>query len=357
VFLDVAYSLTCRSIRRLLGLADRETLIRELLAENMVLRQRIAVLGRTNPRARLHRRDRVVFAVLSRILPRERWGAFGFSPSTLLRWHRELVGRKWTFKRKRMGRPPIDPELAALIIRIAKDSSDWGCYRIKGELQGLGIRVGVSSIRRILRRAGVPPAPRRDGPSWAEFLRAQADAILACDFFTVETVFLRTLYVLIFIEVGSRRLHFSASTSSPDTLFITQQARNLYIEEEAPKVRFLIRDRDAKFARSFDEVFRTEGVHVIKTPIRAPNANAFAERLIRTIRAEVTDRALVLGPRHLDRLLRSFAAHYNAHRPHRGIDLQSPDTIGTVPEVARIADVRRRRVVGGLINEYLARAA
>jgi transposase len=237
VFLDVAYSLTCRSIRRLLGLADRETLIRELLAENMVLRQRIAVLGRTNPRARLHRRDRVVFAVLSRILPRERWGAFGFSPSTLLRWHRELVGRKWTFKRKRMGRPPIDPELAALIIRIAKDSSDWGCYRIKGELQGLGIRVGVSSIRRILRRAGVPPAPRRDGPSWAEFLRAQADAILACDFFTVETVFLRTLYVVIFIEVGSRRLHFSASTSSPDTLFITQQARNLYIEEEAPKDR------------------------------------------------------------------------------------------------------------------------
>jgi putative transposase len=173
----------------------------------------------------------------------------------------------------------------------------------------------------------------------------------------VETVFLRTLYVLIFIEVGSRRLHFSASTSSPDTLFVTQQARNLYIEEEAPKVRFLIRDRDAKFARSFDEVFRTEGVHVIKTPIRAPNANAFAERLIRTIRAEVTDRALVLGPRHLDRLLRSFAAHYNAHRPHRGIYLQSPDTIGSVPEVASIADVRRRRVVGGLINEYRARAA
>jgi pimeloyl-ACP methyl ester carboxylesterase len=138
---------------------------------------------------------------------------------------------------------------------------------------------------------------------------------------------------------------------------LAEQARNLYIEEEAPKVRFLIRDRDAKFARSFDEVFRTEGVHVIKTPIRAPNANAFAERLIRTIRAEVTDRALVLGPRHLDRLLRSFAAHYNAHRPHRGIDLQSPDTIGTVPEVARIAYVRRRRVVGGLINEYRARAA
>lgn len=135
-----------------------------------------------------------------------------------------------------------------------------------------------------------------------------------------------------------------------------RRSRNLYIEEEAPKVRFLIRDRHAKFARSFDEVFRTEGVHVIKTPIRAPNANAFAGRLIRTIRAEATDRALVLGPLHLDRLLRSFAAHYNAHQPHRGIDLQSPDTIGTVPEIARIADVRRRRVVGGLINEYRARA-
>lgn len=240
---------------------------------------------------------------------------------------------------------------------MAKDSWDWGCYRIKGELQGLGIRVGVSTIRRILRQAGIGPAPRRDGPSWSEFLRAQADAILACDFFTVETVFLRTLYVLVFIEIGTRRLRFSLATSNPDGIFCTQQASNLYMEEDQPNARFLIRDRDSKFARSFYEIFKTEGARVIKTPIRAPNANAFSERSIRTIRAEVTDRVLILGPSHLNRLLAGFAQHYNSHRPHRGIELAAPDTIGIVPEVARITDIRRRRAVGGLINEYHARAA
>jgi putative transposase len=256
-----------------------------------------------------------------------------------------------------MGRPRVAPELRDLIISMAKDSSDWGCYRIKGELQGLGIRVGVSTIRRILRQAGIGPAPRRNGPSWSQFLRVQADAILACDFFTVETVFLRTVYVLAFIEVGSRRLRFSLATSNPDVVFCTQQARNLSMTGELEDIRFLIRDRDAKFARSFDEIFKTEGARVIKTPIRAPNANAFSERSIRTIKTEVTDRVLILGPSHLNRLLAGFEEHYNSHRPHRGIDLASPDTIGIDPEVVEIADIRKRRAVAGLINEYHARAA
>lgn len=354
---QAAYTLTRHLVRRSLALVDRDALIQELLAEIMVLRHRLAVETRSAPRPKLHRRDRLFFATLSGVLPRKRWGAFGFSPKTLLRWHRELVAAKWTFKRKRMGRPPIDPELAALIVSMAKNSSDWGCYRVKGELQGLGIRVGVTTIRRILRQAGVPPAPRRDGPTWSEFLRSQAEAILACDLFTVETVFLRTLYVLVFIEIGSRRLRFSASTEHPGGVFCTQQARNLYMDKEAPNVRFLIRDRDSKYIRSFDDVFETEGARVIKIPIRAPNANAFSERSIGTIRREVTDRILILGPRHLNLILRGFAEHYNSHRPHQGIDLQAPDRIGETPAVAPPGQIRRRRAVGGLISEYYSRAA
>ena len=193
MFFLIIYSL----VRRLVGFAVPEALLKEVLAENMVLRHRLMVQARGAPRPKLRRRDRLFFAALSRILPRERWGVFGLSPQTLLRWHRELIKRKWTFDKTHRGRPPISGELRDLIISMAKDSSEWGCYRIKGELQGLGIRVGVSTIRRILRQAGIGPAPRRDGPEWSEFLRAQADAILACDFFTVETVLLRTLYVLV----------------------------------------------------------------------------------------------------------------------------------------------------------------
>jgi transposase InsO family protein len=343
--------------RRLLALAGRDRLIQQLLAENMVLRHRLAVETRNTVRSRLRRRDRLFFAALSRILARERWGAFGFSPQTLLRWHQELVKAKWTFKKNRIGRPPITQELKALVISMAKNSSDWGCYRVKGELQGLGIRIGVTTIRRILREAGIGPAPRRDGPTWSEFLRAQAEAILACDFFTVETVLLKTIYVLAFIEIGSRRLRFSLATSNPDGDFCTQQARNLAMDGMLEEFAFLIRDRDAKFARSFDEVFASEDVRVIKTPVRAPNANAYSERAILTIKTEVTDHVLILGLRHLDRLLAEYEEHYNSHRPHRGIELAAPETIGVTPEVANIADIRRRRTVGGLINEYHARAA
>jgi putative transposase len=359
VFFKTVYALTRHVVRRSLALVDRDALIRELLAEIIVLRHRLQVETRGGGhRPKLHRPDRLFFATFSGVLPRWRWGAFGYSPKTLLRWHRELVAAKWTFKRKRMGRPPVDPELASLIVSMAKDSSDWGCYRVKGELQGLGFRVGVTTIRRILRRAGVPPAPRRDGPTWSEFLRSQAEGILACDLFTVETVFLRTLYVLVFIEIGSRRLRFSVSTEHPTGVFLTQQARNLYMEEEeAPNVRFLIRDRDSKYTRSFDDVFISEGARVIKTPIRAPNANAFSERSIGTTHREVTDRILILGPRHLNQMLRGFARHYNSHRPHQGIDLRAPDTIGTTPSPVPISRIQRRRVVGGLISEYYSRAA
>jgi transposase InsO family protein len=240
---------------------------------------------------------------------------------------------------------------------MAKDNPRWGVIRIKGELQGLGYRVGATTIRSLLRRAGIPPAPRHTGPSWSEFLRAQAKGVMSCDLFTVETVFLRTLYVLFFIEVGTRRVRIGGVTGNPDAGWVTQQARNLAMDGEADNVRFLILDRDSRFTASFDEVFRSEGTRVMKTPVPAPKANAFAERFVRTVRSELLDPVLVLGRRHLLKLLRDYEAHYNSHRPHRGIDLNAPERNDFSPRVVPLDEIERTAVVGGLISEYHVEAA
>lgn len=328
--------------------------------EILVLRHQLRVLRRKAGRPRLRRLDRVLLAAASRVLPRDRWGSFIVTPTTLLRWHRELVRRKWSFRRgRRPGRPPLDPEVQALVLQMARENSRWGCVRISGELGKLGIRVGATTISTLLRRNGLGPAPRRNGPTWSEFLRAQARGILACDFFTVETIRCKTLYALFFIQLGSRRVHVAGVTARPDSAWVTQQARNLALSaaDETAPARFLIHDRDAKFSGPFEEVFRTEGAEVILTPIRAPKANAYAERWVETVRAECLDHVLVLGRRHLERVLRSYANHYNHERPHRGLALAVPDrpTAGRMP--VRPRDVRRRAVLGGLIHEYDARAA
>ena len=281
------------------------------------------------------------------------------APQTLLRWHRELVKRKWTYPSKHTGRPPMDPEICELICRMARENPRWGCVRIQGELRGLGIRVGATTIRSLLRRSGLGPAPRRSGPSWSEFLRAQAEGILACDFFTVETVFLKTLYVLFFIEIGSRRVHVTGATRNPDGTFVTQQARNLVmdLDDRSTPTRFLIHDRDAKFSGPFDEVFRSEGARVILTPVRSPKANAHAERWVRTVRAELLDWTLILGRRHLDRVLDAYVGHYNAHRPHRALDLAPPDAPQLEARPVCVDGIRRRSVLDGLIHEYYTVAA
>ncbi len=277
-----------------------------------------------------------------------------------LRRHRELVRRKWTYGTTgRPGRPPIDREVRELVLRLARENPRWGCIRIGGELRKLGIRVGATTIRSLIRTARLGPAPRRSGPSWTEFLQAQADGIIACDFFSVETAWLRTLYVLAFIELGSRRVHLSPSTAHPDSAWVTQQARNLALglDDRSAAIRFLIRDQDTKFTRTFDEVIRSEGARVIRTPIRAPNANAYAERVIETIRAECLDWTLVLGRGHLDRTLRTYAKHYNCKRPHRGLDLATPIYEASHPVPISPQDVHRRDLLGGLIHEYCGAAA
>jgi putative transposase len=282
------------------------------------------------------------------------------TPATLLRWHRELVRKKWTYGKTGLpGRPAIDPEVRELVLRIARENPRWGCVRIKGELHKLGIAVSATTIRTLLRTSRLGPAPRRTGPSWRQFLRAQAQGVVACDFFTVETAWLQTLYVLLFIELGSRRIHLSASTAHPDGASVTQQARNLAMEldDRPTAVRFLIRDRDTKFVGPFDEVFRSEGAKVIQTPVRAPNANAYAERVIETVRAECLDWSLILGRRHLDRTLTTYATHYNRDRPHRALGLAPPLARDEVPPPVSPPDVRRQDLLGGLIHEHYGRAA
>ncbi len=350
MFFAVVYFL----LRLVLGLAP-EGENRDREAEILVLRHQLKVLSRKAGRPKLRRLDRVWLASLSRLVPRHRWSAFSVSPQTLLRWHRELVRRKWTYKKNGGGRPPTDSKIQDLILEMADENPRWGYMRIKGELQKLGIRVAANTIKAILLRTGLGPAPRR-GSSWSEFLRGQAQGILACDLFTVETAFLRTLYVLFFIEIETRRLHITAATRNPDGAFCTQQARNLFMPGELENVRFLIRDRDSKFIRSFDEVFASEGARVIKTPVRSPKANAFAERVVRTIRWDLLDWTLVLGRRHLDRILRRYAEHYNAERPHRGLELAVPEGPTSLqPDL--FSKIERRDVLGGLIHEYHAVAA
>lgn len=350
VFSSILYLL----LRRLLGmLSSKDCAVEHARLENLVLRHQVAILRRQVKRPVYRMRDRALLAAASRMLPRERWRAFLVHPETIMRWHRRLVAHKWTRSHRRAGRPALDPEIRRLILRLARDNPRWGYLRIKGELQGLGIRVSATTIAMLLRSHGVGPAPRR-GPTWHEFLKAQASGIIACDFFTVETALLKTLYVLFFLEIATRRVRVTVSTSSPESAFVTQQARNLAMDlsDEGASTRFLIRDRDAKFSRSFDDVFASEGIRVVRTPIRAPNANAFAERWVETLRADCLDWTLIFGPRHLDRVLRTYVKHYNRKRPHRGLQLLAPETAAPVPEVGVVPHVQRRDLLGGLIHEY-----
>src|SRR5436190_11938568 len=324
--------------------------------ELLVLRHQLVVLRRQQPRPSFRAADRAFLAALVRILPSRRRQGMIVTPQTLLRWHRQLVRRRWTQSQRPPGRPPVERRVRELVLRLARENPRWGYARIAGELLKLGVRVSTSTVRRLLLAAGLTPAPRRSGPSWREFLRQQAASVLACDFFTVETVSLRRYYVLFFIELGSRRVHLAGCTTNPTGAWVTQQARNLSFTGLLERTRFLIHDRDSKFSASFDEVFRGEGIKVIQTPIRAPRANAFAERFVRTVRAECLDWLLILGRRHLERVLRSYTTHYNGERPHRSLALHPPEPATTVPRPI-VAKIDRRDLLGGLIHEYQRAAA
>lgn len=324
--------------------------------EIVVLRHQLSVLRRQAGRPQLAMADRVLLAAASRLLPRTRWRSFIVTPATLLRWHRRLVARRSTYGGRR-GRPPIDEEIRTLVLRLARENPRWGYQRIAGELNGLGIAVSATTVAKILRQAGLGPVGERSGPSWRAFLRAQAQSMLAVDFFTVETISLQRLYVLFFIELGSRRVHFTGCSASPDGAWVTQQARQFAwtLQEQPGRFRFLIRDRDSKFTRDFDAVFASEGIEIIKTPVRAPKANAFAERFVRTARTECLDWLLIVNRRHLVRALRIFVDHYNSHRPHRSLNLRPPEPSARRLRPTPTSDatvIERCDRLGGLIHEY-----
>ena len=327
----------------------------DLAIEVIVLRHEVAVLRRQVTRPALRPADRALLAALSHLLSRSRRRRLFVRPETLLRWHRDLVRRRCTYPH-RPGRPSIPAGTARLVVRLARENPTWGYRRIHGELVGMGIRLAPSSVWAILKRHGIEPSPTRSGPTWGEFLRAQAATLLACDFFTVDTVLLRRLYVLFFIEHGSRKVHVAGATTSPTETWVTQQARQLawVLGVRSVPARWLIRDRDAKFTPSFDEVFRSERIGIIRTPIRSPRANAIAERSVGTVRRECLDRMLILGRRHLMAVLGEFVDHYNTHRSHRTMGQtppcpSAPTDVGSATPAGRVV---RTDTMGGLIHEY-----
>ena len=318
------------------------------------LRHEVAVLRRTHPRPRLDWADRAVMAALIRLLPGRLRAHRLVTPGTVLRWHRRLVTRKWTYP-NRTGRPPVSAEIAALIERLATENNGWGYKRIQGELLKVGHRVSASTIRRVLKALKIPPAPqRRTDTTWRKFLLAQAATMLAADFFHVDcAVTLQRLYCFFVIEVGSRYVHILGVTANPDGPWTAQQIRSLLMDlgDRAADFRFLVRDRAGQFTASFDALLASAGIEAVKIPPRSPRANAYAERFVLTARTEVTDRMLIFGQRHLRTILAQYEAHYNGRRPHRSRQLRPPRPDHPLADLSQ-ERIQRRPVLGGLISEY-----
>jgi len=331
--------------------------------EIIILRQQLAILQRKQDKPiQPNRVEKMTLAVLTtklkavtqRPTSRLRDSLRIFQPETVLGWHRQLVRRKWTYAHKNKGgRPRIDQELEKLILRLAKENPRWGYGKIEGELLKLGFQVPRTTVQNVLKRHHIEPAPLRNGSiGWRHLMTHYKEQILACDFFTVETIRLKTLYVFFFIELGSRRVHLAGVTTNPNALWVTQQARQIVweLDDHDLPLRFLIRDNDSKFTDAFDTVFRSESMGVIPTPFRAPNANSYAERWIRTAREECLDHILILNETHLQRVLTELINdYYNTARPHQGIAQRTP-----IPhrKPQHTGTLQRRKVLGGIINDY-----
>jgi len=350
LYLTARYLLGC-----LIVLARRET---SKDAELLVLRHENAVLRRQIGRVRYQPGDRLWLSALSRLIPRRRWGeVFAVTPATLLSWHRRLVTRTWDYtSRRRPGRPSTAAAIRTLVIRIAAGNPTWGHRRVQGELVKLGHPIASSTVWQILHAAGIDPAPRRNGPTWKQFLTAQARGILAVGFGHVDTVLLRRIYALIVIEHGTRRVHLAGITANPDAAWTAQAARNFPIDlgQRAASVKFLIRDRAGQFTASFDAVFTAAGITILASPPQAPRANAICERIIGTLRRELPGRLLIVNEHQLRRVLTEYLRHYNTARPRRALGQLAPAQAHTRPPEVNLAEhrIRRKQVLGGLTHEY-----
>ncbi len=333
-----------------------------------LLQHQLRLLQRQRPQPRLTRWEKLTLAVLTTKLARLTAGPRStleqyvllFKPDTVVKWHRELVRRKWTCRRQGAGgRPTITAEVEQLLLRLARENPRWGYGRLQGELSKLGHPLGRSTVRDVLRRHRLPPVPtrRRQPSTWRAFLRRHQDQLLACDFFTVETLCLKTVYVLFFIELSTRRVHLAGCTTNPSAAWVTQQARHISwkMQDGAVTTRFLIHDRDTKFPAAFDTIFMSQDITIIRTPLQAPNANAFAERWVRSVREECVDKILILGEGHLHRVLNTYVDYYNCARPHQGINQRCP--VSLQRSTARDGPIARRDILGGVLHDYYRRAA
>ena len=323
--------------------------------EIIVLRHQLTVLRRQINRPALNDGDRALLGVVAAALCRPSRAGWLVTPDTLLRWHRRRIARHWTQPQRPPGRPPTAAELRRLTLRLAAENPTWGYRRIHGELAGLGCRLAASTVRQILKNVGIEPAPIRSEVTWSQLLRSQA--AVACDFATIDTVTLRRLYLLFFIDIGTRRVYFAGVTDHPSGVWATQTARNLLLQHghQLTDAQALVRDRASQFIDAFDEIFRTEGCKILKTPVRTPVANAFAERWIGTLRRELLDRTIICNRRQLERLAVDYIDHYNTHRPHRSLGQRPPRH--TTPDNNTTEHPLPLRVVpttrcDGLINEY-----
>ena len=340
-----------RLIATLARLAVRSGRSKDL--EIIVLRHQLTVTRRQINRPEINDNDRALIGAIAAALPRQLRSGWIVTPDTLLRWHRRRIARYWTQPTQGPGRPSTATELRQLVLRLAAENPTWGYRRIHGELAGLGHTIASSTVWQILKTNGIDPAPERSDITWSQFLHSQA--AVACDFFTVDTALLQRYYVLFFIDLRTRRVFYAGVTANPTGAWTTQAARNLILQhaDRLAGARALVRDRGSQFIDTFDEIFRTEGLKILKTPVRTPVANTFAERWIGSMRRELLDRTIIWNQRHLERLTIDYIDHYNTHRPHRSLGQRPP--LGT--EAPTPADQRHLRVVkstrcDGIISEY-----
>ena len=346
-------------VMSLLRLSHREAWWKD--AEILMLRHQLAVAQRERPRVHAHLTwpDRAWLALLAATLPVKRLAGMRLlvTPGTIVRWHRDIVRRRWArlSRQGRSGRPATHRRVRSMVLRLARENESWGYRRIHGELAGLGITVAPSTVWRILKSAGIEPAPRRNGSGWAEFLRSQARGILALDFFTADLLNGAKVYVLAVIEHGTRRIRVLGATEHPAQSWVVQQARNLLMDlgDTGTRMKFVLHDRDASFTATFDAVFQAAGVRVIRSAVRAPRMNSIMERWIGSCRRELLDRTLIWNQRHLMTVLREYEDFYNNHRPHRSLNQAAP--LRPLPEGVADLDrflVQRRNCVNGVIHEY-----
>jgi putative transposase len=361
VLLRLAYLTVTNTfaVLRLLPMSDRDK-----DTEILALRHQLAVLQRQlgNKSVRFAPADRAFLAALLHRLPREALRRLRLlvGPDTILRWHRDLIARRHAARStpKRPGRPPTVRSIRVLVLRLVRENPQWGYRRVHGELLVLGVKVAASTVWEILREAGIDPAPERACSTWAGFLRSQAEALLACDFFETVTLSGAQMYVLAVIEHGSRRVRILGATAHPTASWVVQAAKNLVmdLQDAGCRPRFMIRDRDGKFPQLFDVVLRDVGIEVVFSGVRMPRMNSIIERWVQTCRRELLDRTLIWNQHHLLHVLREFEDFYNGHRPHQGIanarPLHSlPPPITDPDQIARL-NIRRHQRLSGILHEY-----